>query len=133
MHHASVAACPSLRPPSPPAPSLAELIGETVLLAAAAIAQALHERGNGGLSDWTRQQGSDLIAQLYVLQRACTDEGLDFDRVAREFGRRAIVRRWDQLKHAPDRPNVELTGAMIDELVDWPLSFLNRVVRARMH
>lgn len=133
MHQAPAAACPSFCPPSSSIPSLAELIGETVLLASAAIAQAFHERGHGGLSDRTRQQGSELITRLYVLQRACTDDGLDFSRIAREFGKRAIVRRWDQLKYAPDRPEVELTDATVDEMISWPLDFLSKVVRARMH
>jgi hypothetical protein len=133
MHQAPAAACLSLRPPSSSVPSLAELIGETMLLASAAIAQALHERGNGGLTVRTKRAAEDLIVQLYALQRACTSEGVNFDVLARSHGKRAIVRRYAELRHLPDAPDVELTDAVINEMLGWPLNFLSKVVRARMH
>jgi len=135
MHQAPVAACLSLRPSSSSSslPSLAELIGETVLLASAAIAQAVHERGRGGLTIRTRRIAEDLIVQLYALQRACVSEGVNFDALARSHGQRAIVRRYAELRHLPDAPDVELTDVMVNEMISWPLDFLNKIVRARMH
>jgi hypothetical protein len=105
-----------------------------MLLASAAVAQAIYERSrNGRVSAGTGQQGSNLIALLHTLRQACIDEGLDFDHIARASGKSTIARRWDQLRHEPDRPYIELTTATLDEMVGWPLALLAKVVRARMH
>src|SRR5262249_59399041 len=132
-HPAPAHACPSLLPPLSSAPSFAELIGELVATATAAIAQALAERQDGGLTVTTKRVAEDLIVQLYSLQRACVSEGVDFDALARSHGQRAIVRRYAELRHLPDAPDVELTDVMVNEMISWPLDFLNKIVRARMH
>jgi hypothetical protein len=134
MHPASTAATILAPIPSTTAPSLESAIGEVMLLASAAIAQSLFERSrNGRVSARTSRQGTDLIALLHTLRQVCIDEGLDFDHIARASGKSTIVRRWDQLKHVPDRPYIELTTATLDEMVSWPLALLAKIVRARMH
>jgi hypothetical protein len=116
------------------ASSLESAIGEAMLLASAAIAQAIYERGSTGrVGTETSRQGTELLVQLYTLRRVCIDEGLDFDHIARSQGKRAIVRRWDQLKHVPDRPYIELTAVTLDEMVSWPLALLAKIIRTRMH
>jgi hypothetical protein len=134
VHHPTPAVDSLASIPSTTAPSLESAIGEVMLLASAAVAQALYERSRDGrVSARTSQQGADLIALLHTLRQVCIDEGLDFDHIARESGKFTIVRRWDQLKHVPDRPYIELTAATLDEMISWPLALLAKVVRARMH
>jgi hypothetical protein len=58
---------------------------------------------------------------------------LDFDAVARSQGKRALRERYARLKHAPGRPVTELTDAMLDEMVAWPLNILGQVVRSQMN
>jgi len=119
--------------PSAAVPFLESAIGEIVAMTSYAIGQALDERNNDGVCAKTSRQGSDLLVQLYALRLVCIDEGLDFDRIAREFGKRAIACHWSQLKHEPDRPDIELTNAMLDELTAWPLALLGKVIRAQMY
>ena len=125
----------SLAPiPSTTVSSLESAIGEAMSLAVAAIAQSLFERSrNGWVSAGTGRQATDLLTLLHILRQVCIDEGLDFDCIARESGKSTIARRWDQLKHMPDRPYVELTDAVLTDMVSWPLVLLARIVRARMH
>src|SRR5262245_29460221 len=120
-------------PPLLPAPSMAELIGELVAAAVAVIAVGLDERASGGLRPKTKLTGADLITQLYALRQACAGE-LDFDAVAREYGKRAIAARYAALKRSlPDVPQAELTDAMLNELVSWPLDILAGVVRSQLN
>src|SRR5262249_49897836 len=132
-HPAPAHACPSLLPPLSSAPSFAELIGELVATATAAIAQALAERQDGGLTVTTKRVAEDLIVQLYSLQRACVSEGVDFDALARSHGKRVLAARYARLRHEPDAPDVELTEVMLDELVSWPLDLVTKFARSRMH
>jgi len=97
--------------PSITASSLECLIGETMMLASAAVAAALDERSRGRVSRQTSQQGGDLLVQLYALRQVCVNEGLDFDHIARTFGK----------------------CAMLDEMIGWPLALLGKIVRTRMH
>ena len=123
---------PSTTPADHP-PSIERLIGEMVATATAAIAQALDERGNGGLTAKTKRVGEDLIVRLYSLRRASMSEGLDFDAIAREYGKRALAARYAELKHEPDAPDIELTAEMLDELVSWPLDLVVKVARSRLN
>ena len=125
---------PAPIPSTTAAPSLESAIGETMLLASAAVAQAIYERSrNGRVSARTSQQGTDLIALLHTLRQVCIDEGLNFDHIARASGKSTIIWRWGQLKHEPERPYIELTDAVLTEMVSWPLALLAKIVRARMH
>jgi len=116
--------------PSPSVPSLSELIGDLVATAAAVIAQALAERGNGGLTAETKRVGEDLIMRLYSLQRACVSEGVDFDAIARSQGKRVLAVRYAELRHEPDAPDIELTDAMLSEMVSWPLDLVTKIARS---
>jgi len=102
------------------------IIGEVVALAAIAIGQALAERGNGGLTSRTKQQGSDLLAQLYALKQACPS----FDAIARGHGKRALCERYAQLKGKLNGGCPPFTEAMAGEMVEWPLAALNRIIAA---
>ena len=115
-----------------PPPLIERVIGEVVAAAARAIVRALMEYQNGGAQPATTRHGGDLIAQLYALRQACAGE-LDFDAVARSQGKRALRERYARLKHAPGRPVTELTDAMLDEMVAWPLNILGQVVRSQMN
>jgi hypothetical protein len=115
------------------ASSLEQLIGELVAAAVAVISVGLDERANGGLRPKTKLAGGDLIAQLFTLRQACAGE-LDFDVVAREYGKRAIAARYAAaIRGLPDAPQGELTDAMLDEMVSWPLDMLAGVVRSQLN
>src|SRR5262249_56833497 len=89
--------------------------------------------GRGG--GWQRRAphqdkaaGGDMVARLYALRQATAGE-FDFDRVARECGKRALRQR-----HAPlPEPKPALTETMLEEMVSWPLDLLGQVVRAQMN
>jgi hypothetical protein len=105
------------------------VIGEVVALAAIAIGQALAERGNGGLTPRTKQQGADLIAQLYALRQACPS----FDAIARGHGMRALCERYAQLKGKLNGGCPPFTEEMAEEIVSWPLDTLYRMIAAEMN
>jgi len=65
--------------------------------------------------------GGDLIAQLYALRQYMVGTW-DFDAMAREYGKRVLRERYD-----------DLTDAALDELVSWPLDLLAKVVRSQMN
>jgi len=116
-----------------PPPAIERIIGELVAAAACAIAQTLDERANGGLRPRTKMCGGDLITQLYALRQACAGE-LDFDATARAYGKRAIAAHYAAARRElPDAPQGELTDAMLDEMVKWPLDILAKVVRSQMN
>jgi hypothetical protein len=83
-----------------------------------AIAEALAERQDGGLSPATRTRGGDLICQLYGLRRFLIVDLPNFDSVAREHGTAAL--------RACDVP-----PATADLLASEVLDLLGKVVRAR--
>jgi hypothetical protein len=109
------------------------LIGEIVAAAVAVTAVGLDERSNGGLRQKTRLTGGDLIAQLYALREVYLAEpgALDFNRVAREHGKRAIVAHYAAATRELGHPVAELTDVMLDEMVSWPLDILGQVVRSQ--
>jgi hypothetical protein len=92
------------------------LIGEVVAAAVAVIAVGLDERANGGLRPKTRLTGGDLIAQLYALREVYLAEpgALDFNRVAREHGKRAIAAHYAAARRELGHPVAELTEAMLE-------------------
>ena len=100
-------------PPLPQSPSIAELIGEIVAQITAVIAVGLDERSNGGLRPRTKTCGGDLIAQLYALREVYLAEpgALDFNRVAREHGKRAIAAHYAAAARELGHPVAELTDA----------------------
>src|SRR5262245_44582071 len=105
---ASITLAPA-RSTAAPVHTLEQLIGEMVANAAAAVARALRERANGGLTPATKMYGGDLIARLYSLRQACLAE-LDFDAVAREQGA-AVLRQGGG--------DARTVGVRIDGMIDF--------------
>lgn len=110
--------------------SFERAVGEVVALTSIALAQGLHERGNGGLTELTKRQGSGLLETLYTLRQARPD---NFDTIAREEGKRALHARYAQLKGKLNGTCPPFTDAICNELVSWPLDALNRIIAAEMH
>ena len=99
--------------------SLEPLVGQLVAAAGIAIAEALSEYRDGGLTPATRTRGGDLIAQLVGLyQFAIAD--LDFDNVARVHGTAAL--------RAAD-----VSPSTADRLVDEVLRLLHKVVQTTLN
>jgi hypothetical protein len=99
------------------APTLERLVGELVAAAGMAIAEALAERSDGGLTPATRVRGGDLIAQLYGLRQFLIVDFPNFDSIARTHGLAAL--------RACDVP-----PATADVLVNEVLAIVAKVVRA---
>jgi len=99
--------------------SLEHYVGQQVAGAASALALALGEFQDGGLTSSTKAQGGDLIAELYRL-RAFMVGYWDFDKIAREHGAAALRAGCDG----------EMSPATADKLVSAVLDILARVVRA---
>ena len=112
---------PHLPSNSLPPPAMERVIGEVVAAAARAIVRALMEYQNGGARPATTRHGGDLIAQLYALRQA-TIEQLDFDAMARTYGKRVLREHY-----------ADVSDAALDELVSWPLDILAKVVRSQMN
>jgi hypothetical protein len=110
--------------------SLACVIGEATAMAAIAIAVALDERRQGRISSTIKQQGGDLIAALYNLRQKCAG---DFDAIAREYGKRALVARYIQAKGKLNVSCPPFTEEMADEMTSWPLDALHKVIAAEMN
>jgi hypothetical protein len=122
-----------------PAPSTVEIelslpvvIGETVAIAAITIAKGLEERGNGGLTVRTKEYAGDLVAALFNLHQKCAGD-FDFDSVAREYGKLALRARYTQLKRKLNGSCPELADEALDEMVNWPLDTLYKVIDAELH
>jgi hypothetical protein len=103
-------------------PSIERAIGDQVADACGAIARALMEYQNGGLTTGTKMHGGDLIAQLYALRQYMVGTW-DFDAMAREYGK--LVLR--------ERCGNDVSEATIDELVAAVLDILAKVVRSQLH
>jgi len=81
-------ACPS--PCSPkPSSSIEQIIGETIAMAACAVARGVGDLQDGGLALKTKLVGADLIAQLYALRQECAG-AIDFEVVARIYGKQVL-------------------------------------------
>ena len=91
-----------------------------VAAAAGAIAQALREFQNGGLTTGTKMRGGDLIAQLYGLRQFLIVDLPNFDAIAREHGV-AMLRAAD------------VSPATADVLVNEVLAIVAKVVRASVN
>ena len=89
--------------------------------AARAIVRALMEYQNGETRPATTRHGGDLIAQLYSLRQS-TIGYLDFDATARAYGKLVLRERYG-----------DVSDAVLDELVSWPLDILVKVVRSQLH
>jgi hypothetical protein len=97
-------------------------IGQQVAGAASALALALGEFQNGGLTPMTKGQGGDLIAELYRLRQYMIGTW-DFDKIAREQGAAALRAACDG----------EMSPAAVDKLVSAVLDILARVVRTGLN
>ena len=106
------------------------LIGEVTALASCAIACALYEKSNGGLTLRTKSQGADLIAQLYSLRQACPDT---FYTIARREGKRALAARYAQAKAKFNGGSPPFSEEIATEMISWPLNALADIVRAEMN
>jgi hypothetical protein len=121
MHPAP--ATPILAPASStataPANTIERYVGELVAAAGMAIAEALAERADGGLTPRTKQRGGDAIAQLFVLRQFMIADW-PFDDIAREHGV-AMLRAAD------------VSPATANVLVDEVLAIVAKVVRASVN
>src|SRR5262249_56747639 len=87
-------------PSSTPGPAIEQLAGELVATAACLVARGLselRERGQIRMSADTRLWGGELMAALITLREASAfafaEAGLDFERVGKEHGARALRER----------------------------------------
>ena len=94
-------------------------VGQLVAAAGLAIAEAITERANGGLTPATRTRGGDLIAELVGL-RGFMIADWDFDGICREYGTAALQA-------------VDVGPAVAAALVSEVLSVTHRVVRATLN
>jgi hypothetical protein len=99
-----------------------EVIAEITAAAALAVAQALREFQQDGLSFKTRGRGGDLIAQLFGLRLAYAGQ-IDFYAVARARGARLLQERHDE----------DLDARTIAVLIDAVIEALQQVVRAELN
>ena len=44
-----------------------------------------------------------------------------------------LAARYAELRHEPDAPDIELTDAMLNEMVSWPLDILAKIARSRLN
>jgi hypothetical protein len=105
-------------------------VGEVVALAACAMGLALSERANGGLRPLTKQHGTNLLEQLYTLRQARPDI---FDAVARREGTRVLHARYAQLKGRLNGSCPPFNETMANEMIEWPIAALHRIVAAEMN
>jgi hypothetical protein len=108
--------------PQPSAPALEQVMGEVTAAAAVALARALREYQNDGLSSRNASSAfGDLIARLFEL-RLCAGQ-LDFFAVVRARGARLLRER-----HGED-----LNARTIAVLIDGALEALQQIVRAELN
>lgn len=103
-------------------PSIERYVGEMIAAAAVAVAEALREFERGKLSSRTRTAGGDMIFEIYKL-RAFMIGTWDFDRIALEYGRKALH---EQCGSDADARTIEI-------LIDGVMSILRTVVRAAVN
>jgi hypothetical protein len=111
--------------PSTPGPTVECLIGELVAAAACLVAHGLRELKEHGQiqTDADAQRiGGELMGTLIELRQA-TAGALDFDRVARTHGARALQERSDGT----------VSQRAINELVAAVIEILTGIVRLRLH
>ena len=120
MDHPTAVVTPhaSTRTQSSKVSSLERYIGLQVAGAAAAVALALGEFEDGGLTSETKMAGADLIAELFRVRQFSLGYW-DFDKIAREQGVTAL------------REANEMTLATAEKLVDATLNVLAKVTRAQ--
>jgi hypothetical protein len=106
-----------------PASSIELAVGTAVAVAAAAIAEALGEHTDGGVTSKTRAQSGDSIAHLFRLHQFLIADFPDFTAMAREQGAAAL---WA----ATDGEVSPVTCAL---LIDSALEILARVVAAELN
>jgi hypothetical protein len=115
-------------PLSPPTcQELEQAIGAAVAAACAAISQGLLDfQADGKMRAGTRAYGGRVLVELYELQQA--NPFIDFDSVARQFGKTALQA---YLATLPDPP--EASDACMDTLIGCVLELLAQVTAARVH
>jgi len=107
------------------APAIEQLIGELVATAACLVAHGLRELKEHGqiqMDADTRQMGGELMSALITL-RAATAGALDFDRMARAHGARALQERCDGT----------ISQRFIGDLVGAVLEIMVGIIRLRLH
>jgi hypothetical protein len=110
---------------STPVPAIEQLIGELVAIAACLVAAGLREfreHGQLRMGADAQQTGGELMSALITLREATAGQ-LDFERVARTHGARALHERGDGT----------VSQRTIDELVAAVLEILASIVRLRLH
>jgi hypothetical protein len=117
---AVTALAPSPSTAKAPANTIERYVGERVAAAGLAIAEALAERSDGGLTPATRTRGGDLICALVRLRQFLIVDFPDFDAMARTHGI-AVLRAAD----------VSLATASV--LVDEVLDLMHKVTRIALN
>ena len=112
------AAAPALAPTVDP--EIEAKIGEMTAAAACALAGALGEYWNGGLTLKSKLAGGDAVAELWKLRQSTLGE-LNFDATARALGTKILKERMNGGCYPADAATV---------LVDETLAILNRVTAA---
>ena len=126
MDHFSAITTPAERsrkiqvPPTP----LELRVGKLVALAASALAAAVRDYANGSPTMAPKWRVASLIVELFKLRRLMIDTW-DFDRVAHQYGRLALVEACDLVSEAEK--------ALIDELVNSTMEILRKVVLSELH
>ena len=111
---------PSSSPSTAPPNTIEYRVGAIVAAAGIAIAEALAERADGGLTPTTKMRGGNLIAELFRLRQFLIADFPNFDAMAREHGTAA-------LRAADVSPRIA------DVLVSEILDLLHKVVRAALN
>jgi len=93
-----------------------------VASAAGAIAEALGEYQNGGLSPLTKSRGGDLVFELFKLRQFLIAD-FDFDRIAVEYGLAVLL----------EASGADVDASTINILVDGVMDILRTVVRAALN
>jgi len=106
-----------------PASSIEFAVGQAVAVAAAAIAEALGEFQDGGVTSKTRTQSGDSIAHLFRLRQFLIADFPDFNAMAREQGAAALRAV----------SNGEVSPITCSLLIDSALEILGRVVAAELN
>jgi len=121
----SPATAPALAPETEP--SIERRIGECMATAVGALAKGVVEQLNGGLEPKTKSISGKCIAELFTLRQSTLGE-LDFEKVARIYGRLILQERGDDMQMAD-----ALDMQIVDDLVDEVLKILDVVVRTQLH
>src|SRR5262245_63535080 len=111
------------KPQIPPTP-LELRVGKLVALAASALAASVHHYANGNPTRASNLRVANLVAQLFELR--CLMVGAwDFDGIAHQYGRLALVEAYS--------PSNDAERRVVDELVNGTMEILRKVVLSERH